>query len=87
MTSRGAFFYALIIALFFSPCTCTGTVYVAPRLHETMSRRNQEYLIGVVSFLLVTLAAVLGIGFMMNINYDDDTLLMVEVPEDTYRGD
>jgi hypothetical protein len=47
--------------------------------------RNQEYLIAVVSFAIVIIAGIMGVMSMVNIDYDDDTLLMVEVPEDTHH--
>ncbi|KAG5480547.1 hypothetical protein LSCM1_06251 [Leishmania martiniquensis] len=58
------------------------TTYVAPSPTLGLSSTNQEYLIGVVSFFVVVVAAIMGIASMVKIDYDDDTLLMVEVPAD-----
>ncbi|KAG8347488.1 hypothetical protein ERJ75_000956400 [Trypanosoma vivax] len=57
--------------------------YIAPSPLEPMPARSQQYLLGILSFLFVSVAAVLGVRAMMNINYDDDSLLMVEIPEAT----
>lgn len=59
-----------------------STIYVAPNLTESVPLENQQYLIGVISTFFVAVAAYLGIKSLMDINYDDDTLLMVEVPHD-----
>lgn len=61
------------------------TEYVAPAATEGISVRNQEYLIGVTSTVVVILAVVAAVVSMTSINYDDDTLLMVEVPEELYQ--
>lgn len=47
--------------------------------------KNEAYLIGVASFFVVVVAAIMAVTSMTNINYDDDSLLMVEVPEDTHH--
>lgn len=65
--------------------SAASTIYVAPGPTERLSVRNQEYLIGVVSFAIVIIAGIMGVMSMVNINYDDDTLLMVEVPEDSHH--
>uniref|UniRef100_A0A146L6K0 Uncharacterized protein n=1 Tax=Lygus hesperus TaxID=30085 RepID=A0A146L6K0_LYGHE len=54
--------------------------YVAPNLQHDTTALDDQYLIGVISFFFVTVAGVLAIRSLMVINYDDDTLLMVEVP-------
>lgn len=59
--------------------------YVAPAVTVGMSSKNQEYLIGVVSFAVVVVAGIMGVASMVNIDYDDDTLLMDEVPEDVHH--
>lgn len=74
-------YYLLLLA--FALCGCAAAKeYVAPGPAESMPAENQQYLIGVISTLFVGVAAFLGIKALMDINYDDDTLLMVEVPED-----
>ncbi|KEG12335.1 hypothetical protein DQ04_01791070 [Trypanosoma grayi] len=54
---------------------------VAPNLLEPMDPTSQQYLIGVVSFFVFIVAAFLGVRALMNVDYSDDTLLMVEVAE------
>ncbi|EAN95098.1 hypothetical protein C3747_2g1502c [Trypanosoma cruzi] len=54
---------------------------VAPDVLAPMSPSSQCYLIGVVSFFVFALAALLGVRALMEIDYSDDTLLMVEVAE------
>ncbi|KPI90081.1 hypothetical protein ABL78_0834 [Leptomonas seymouri] len=76
---------SLMALLAVQPASAVSKTYVAPGPTESLSVRNQEYLIGVVSFIIVILAGVMGVMSMVNIDYDDDTLLMVEVPEDTHR--
>ncbi|CBZ33532.1 hypothetical protein, conserved [Leishmania donovani] len=53
--------------------------YVAPHPTVGLSSKDEEYLIGVVSFAAVVVACFMGIASMVKIDYDDDTLLMVEV--------
>eukprot|EP00796_Vickermania_ingenoplastis_P004085 gene4085-2933_t len=64
-----------------------STNYVAPGVTESTSTENQSYLIGVISTFFVAVAAYLGVKALMDINYDDDSLLMVEVPDDTMHND
>lgn len=59
-----------------------STTYVASRITESMPVENQQYLTGVISTAVVGIAAFFGIKALMDIDYSDDTLLMVEVPED-----
>lgn len=76
---------AFLVAASFHSNTYTSaasTVYVSPSNTQSMPAENQQYLIGVISTLFVGVSAYLGIKALMDINYDDDTLLMVEVPED-----
>ncbi|ESL06002.1 hypothetical protein TRSC58_06331 [Trypanosoma rangeli SC58] len=54
---------------------------VAPDLLTPLSPSSQYYLIGVISFFVVALATFLGVSALVNIDYSDDTLLMVEVAE------
>ncbi|KPA82689.1 hypothetical protein ABB37_02512 [Leptomonas pyrrhocoris] len=75
----------LIAVMIMQSASAGSKKYVAPGPTERLSVRNQEYLIGVVSFVIVILAGIMGVMAMVNINYDDDTLLMVEVPEDTHH--
>ncbi|CAJ1007564.1 hypothetical protein Q4I28_002877 [Leishmania naiffi] len=60
-----------------------ATTYAAPDPTVGLSSKDQEYLIRVISFIVVAVALVMGIAAMVKIDYDDDTLLMVEVPGDT----
>ncbi|KAG5480876.1 hypothetical protein GH5_07403 [Leishmania sp. Ghana 2012 LV757] len=62
--------------------SAASKTYVAPSPTQGLSSKNQEYLIGVVSFIVMAVAAIMGIASMVKIDYDDDTLLMVEVPGD-----
>ncbi|KAK7195670.1 hypothetical protein NESM_000496800 [Novymonas esmeraldas] len=76
---------ALVVAATTTPlATAASTTYVAPDPTVGLSSKNQEYLIGVVSFAVVAVAGVMGVASMVRIDYDDDTLLMVEVPEETH---
>ncbi|KAG5507034.1 hypothetical protein JKF63_05780 [Porcisia hertigi] len=59
--------------------------YVAPDPRVGLSSQNEEYLIGVISMAVIVLAVIMGVASMVNIDYDDDTLLMVEVPADTHQ--
>ncbi|GET87948.1 hypothetical protein, conserved [Leishmania tarentolae] len=63
----------------------TSTTYVAPDPVVGLSAKNQEYLIGVVSFIVVVVACFMGVASMLRIDYDDDSLLMVEVPGDLHQ--
>lgn len=76
---------SLLAVLVMQSANAVSKTYVAPGPTERLSVRNQEYLIGVVSFIVVIIAGIMGVMSMVNIDYDDDTLLMVEVPEDTHR--
>lgn len=76
---------AATVLLTIQSAAAASTTYVATGPTERLSVRNQEYLIGVVSFAIVILAGIMGVMSMVNIDYDDDTLLMVEVPEDTHH--
>lgn len=62
--------------------SAASKTYVAPDPTVGLSFKDQEYLIGVVSFTVVVVACFMGVASMMKIDYDDDTLLMVEVPGD-----
>lgn len=59
--------------------------YTMPTIEDGMSTKNEQYLIGVISTFFVVLATYLAVKSMVDINYDDDTLLMVEVPEDNHH--
>lgn len=83
--------FTFTLCFFFLICSSAGgirffaaasSVYVAPEITETMPVENQQYLIGVISTAVVGIAAFFGIKSLMDIDYSDDTLLMVEVPED-----
>lgn len=88
------FFFSVSALLFFFSVLGGGrvlasgsTTYVAPGVTESMPVENQQYLIGVISTAFVGIAAFFGIKALMDINYSDDTLLMVEVPEDHLHAD
>ncbi|KAH9589196.1 hypothetical protein LSM04_003846 [Trypanosoma melophagium] len=53
----------------------------APSVLDGLSPAAQQYLIGVVCFAVFAVAVVLGVGALVGVDYSDDTLLMVEVPE------
>lgn len=79
---------SLVALLAVCVCCCMKeanalTKYVARSPTSSMSAGDKNYVIGVVSFVMVAIACIMGVASMAMINYDDDTLLMVEVPEDT----
>ncbi|CAG9572748.1 conserved hypothetical protein [Leishmania major strain Friedlin] len=65
--------------------SAASKTYVAPHPTVGLSSKDEEYLIGVVSFAVVVAACFMGIASMVKIDYDDDTLLMVEVPGDIHH--
>lgn len=81
------FLVALLLVVCASTQAGASTTYVAPGVTQTMPAENQQYLIGVISTAFVGVAAYMGVKALMDINYDDDSLLMVEVPEEViYDG-
>lgn len=83
LLALGAFFVlgAKFLTTPAQAATTAKTTFVAPPVATGLSQKNQDYLIGVISFAVVAVATVMAVSSMMNINYDNDTLLMVEVPE------
>ncbi|CBH16766.1 hypothetical protein, conserved [Trypanosoma brucei gambiense DAL972] len=58
-----------------------GDVPVAPSPIEPMSSESRQYLIGIFSALFVSVAVILAVRALMMVDYSNDTLLMVEMPE------
>jgi hypothetical protein len=77
--------FSVMTVMVMQSANAASKTYVAPGPTEGLTVRNQEYLIAVVSFAIVIIAGIMGVMSMVNIDYDDDTLLMVEVPEDTHH--
>lgn len=75
----------LALSALASPAEAARKKYVAPPPGEGLNAKNQNYLIGIISFAVVVIATIMAVTSMMNINYDDDTLLMVEVPDNYDR--
>ncbi|CCW60793.1 unnamed protein product [Phytomonas sp. EM1] len=64
-----------------------STVYVAPNSTDGLSVKNQNYLIGVCSMVLLLIACYMAVVSLVSIDYSNDALLMVEVPDDTCQNE